>query len=86
VGDGRGAAVSGENAGKGAPAVDEDVGDAGGARGAAGWEDAEAVIKGEPYVMLGPTLLRSKGECPQQLMHVDNIRPSEMLGTDAPKL
>ena len=86
VGDGRGAAVIGEDAGKGAPTVDEDVGDAGGAGGAAGWEDAEAVIKGEPYVMLGPTLIRSKGECPQQLMHVDNIRPSEMLGTDAPKL
>jgi len=84
--DGRGAAGVDEDAGGGAPAVDEDVGDSGGAGGAAGEEDAGAVLKGEPYVMLGPTLLRSQGECPQQLKHVDNIRPSEMLGTDVPKL
>ena len=57
----------------------------GGARAAAGVDDT-AVIKGEPYVMLGPTLLRSKGECPHQLMHVDNVRPSQMTGTNVPKL
>jgi len=60
----------------------------GSARLRGGTPDAEDtdVIKGRSYYMIGPTVLRSKGACKEQLMHVDHARPREMHGTDTPKL
>jgi len=75
-------AGEGEHVGSGQPERGAGSTGGGGTRGDA----IDGVIKGEPYIMLGPTVLRSKGECKEQLMHVDHMRPAEMAGSNVPKL
>jgi len=75
-------AGEGEHVGPGQP--DRGAGRTGGGGTRAGVTDGD--IKGEPYIMLGPTVLRSRGECKEQLMHVDHMRPAEMAGSNVPKL